>query len=66
MDNLTVLTDATNSNTKTSVEIAVLDQNVGAVCLHSNRVISIGDIPAAEGDVVCIYSVGTVSLVNDG
>lgn len=60
----TILTNATNGDAETGVKVAVLDQDVGTIRFHCNRVIAVINCPSTEGDVVGIYCVCTVCLFN--
>jgi hypothetical protein len=59
---LTILADATESDAEAGVEVTVLDEDVGAVRLHRDAVVAIVDDPVAEGNVVGVDGVGSVSL----
>ena len=58
----TILTNAANGDAKASVKIAILNQDVRAVCFHRNRIITVIDSPSAKGDIISIYSVRTIRL----
>lgn len=58
----TVLADAAYGESKTGVEIAVLDQDVGAVRLERDAVVAVVDYPVPECDVVDVDCIGTVGL----
>jgi hypothetical protein len=57
-----VLTNASNGNSEAHIEVAVFDQDVGTVGLHRNGIVSVSDIPATEGNVVCVYNITAVSI----
>lgn len=59
----TVLSDTTNGKTQTGVEITILDQDVGAIGLERDAVVSIVNDPVPERDVVHVYSVCSIGLV---
>lgn len=59
---LTVLPNTANGEAQAGVEIAVLDQHIGAVGLQRNTVVAVVYDPVAEGDVVHVDSVRSVSL----
>lgn len=56
---IVVLANTANCDTKTHIEVTVLNKDVGAVGLQGDGIITIGDVPATEGDVVCIDSICT-------
>lgn len=58
----TVLPNAADGNAKTSVKVAILDQNVCAVGLHADAVVSIVDDPVTERDIIHIDSVCAIGL----
>jgi hypothetical protein len=60
---IVVLTDAANGNTEAGVEVTVFNQDVGTVGLHGNRVISVGDIPAAKGDVIRVDYISAIGII---
>lgn len=57
-----VLADGPNGDPEASVEVAILDQDVGAVSFGADRVVAIVDSPSTECNVVCIDSVCAVRL----
>lgn len=59
---LTILPDTADGNAETSVEITVLNENVGAVGLHCDAVIAVVYDPVTECNVVRVDGVGSVSL----
>ncbi|KAG9967200.1 pectin lyase-like protein, partial [Aureobasidium melanogenum] len=72
-ESVVVLTNAANCDTKTHIEVTVFNQDVGAVGFQGDGIISVSDVPATEGDVVCVDCVRAVDVfeknvfaVNDG
>ena len=57
-----VLTDAAHSEAKTSVPVLVLDEDVGTVGLCRDVVIAAINYPVAEGDIVRVNDIGTISV----
>ena len=57
-----ILSDASNSNARTSVEDTVFNENVGRVCLWRNRIITVVDKPSSEGDVVREESISAIGV----
>lgn len=59
------LADASKRNSGSSVEITVLDKDVGRVCLWRNCIVTIVHGPPAEGNVVGIDCVTTIGILQD-
>jgi hypothetical protein len=59
---IVVLTNAADGNSKAGVEVTVFDQDIGTVGFHGNRVISIGDIPTTESDIIRIDNISAISV----
>jgi hypothetical protein len=57
------LTDAANGNAEAHIEVTIFDQDVGTVGLHGNRVISVGDIPTTEGDIICVDHINAIGIL---
>lgn len=60
----TILTDTTNGDAEAGVEVAVLNQDVGTIRFHRNRVIAVINRPSTEGDIIGVYCICTVCLFN--
>lgn len=56
------LTDAPKSDTRSSVELAVFDKDVGRVCFWRDRIVAVVYNPPTEGDVVGVNSVGPICV----
>lgn len=58
----TVLSDATDGKAQAGVEVAVLDQDVGAVGLDRDAVVAVVHDPVPERDIVHVDRVRAIGL----
>ena len=57
------LADASERDSRASVELAVFDEDVGRVCFWRDRVVAVVYRPPAEGDVICVDYVRAIRVL---
>lgn len=61
-----VLANTSQSNSRTSIELAVFDKDVKRVSLWRNRIITIVHRPATEGNVISVNGIGAIGIDSVG
>ena len=61
-----ILPYATDSNPDALTAGAVVNEDVGRISFCGDAVVTIGDIPAAKGDIVSVKGIGAVGIDDGG